>query len=175
MKLIEYIPLFLQNVREYQLIFNVEDEEIENLKNQIENILQEVIVKTAKGYGLERYEKIYNIQSSTTDISTRRFTILSKINNRLPYSLNWLKNKLNNTIGESNYEIEVENKQYRIIIRIVANLEEFATTLKEELREQLSANLEITVILYETHICTSYFGTFVQSCDFIEINQRQVV
>lgn len=161
MKLIEYMPLFLQDVREFQEIFKVEDKELDSLKEQIENVLKEIIVNTAEKYGLDRYEKIYNIQNTTTDIATRRFNILSKINNRLPYSVNWLINKLNNTIGENNYILEVDHNNYTIKIQIISEFKQIAQLLKIDLREQLPANLIINVVLFQKEENIQYVGAFM--------------
>jgi len=173
LKLIEYLPDFLQGIREYQEIFKVEDTEIEKLNAQIEKILKEIIVDTAEDYGIERYEKIYNIQNNEDDINTRRFVISSKINNRLPYSLNWLKSKLNNTLGEENYILNVNYNNYSIQIEISAVLKNIAEILNKDLREQLPANLLITVNLFQTELCQQYFAGVVHSKEYITI--RQVV
>ena len=98
MSIIEYFPLFLQDIREFKIISNIEDIELEKLKAKIEEILKEVIVSNAVDYGLERYEKIYNIEEPSKDVIVRRYNILAKINNRVPYTINWLKNKINNNI-----------------------------------------------------------------------------
>ncbi len=173
MQLIEYLPDFLQGIREYQEIFKVEDIEIKKLKAQIEKILKEAIVNTAESYGIERYEKIYNIQNNEDDISTRRFVILSKINNRLPYSLNWLRNKLDNTLGKENYTLNVDYNNYSIQIEIAALLKDIAIMINKDLREQLPANLLITVNLFQTELCKQYFAGVVHSKEYITI--RQVV
>lgn len=172
MKLIEYMPLFLQDVREFQEIFKVEDKEIDSLKEQIENMLKEIIVTTAEGYGLDRYEKIYNIQNTTTDLETRRFNILSKINNRLPYSINWLINKLNNTVGPENYTLDVDHNNYSVKIEIMALFQDIAILLNKDLREQLPANLIITITLYQTEECKNkYYAGIVHTGEYIEIRQ----
>ena len=63
MKLVEYMPPYLKNVLEFNKIFDAEDIEVENMRYSINTMLREVIVKTARSYGLERYEKIYNIKN----------------------------------------------------------------------------------------------------------------
>lgn len=172
MKLIEYLPAFLQNVREFKEIFNVEDKELESLDAQVENMLKEIIVNSAEGYGLERYEKIYNIQNTTTDIETRRFNILSKINNRLPYTINWLINKLNNTVGQGNYILSVDHNKYTVRIEIMALFQDIAILLNRDLREQLPANLIIDVVLFQTERCTNkYFAGIVHIGEYMTIRQ----
>jgi len=77
MKIIEYVPNFLQEVREFKILSNIEDEELEKLKLQIDNILKEVIVNTSEDYGLKRYEKIYNITYNTFYVKEVRGDSLS--------------------------------------------------------------------------------------------------
>lgn len=173
MKLIEYLPEFLQDIREYKEIFKAEDIELDRLKDSIEEVLDEVIVNNASKYGIDRYEKIYDIKSDSTDIEERRFAILSKMNNKLPFTRVWLENKLNNLVGKGNYVITEDCNNYKIRIDVLAIFKDVAEVLNRDLREQLSANLEVTVNLFQTEECTSYFAGIVHTGDFIEI--RQVV
>lgn len=171
MKLINYIPMFLQNVREFNIIANIEDVEIEKLNAEIEKILKESIVVNAESYGLKRYEKIYNIENSSNDLIARRFNILSKINNKIPYTYNWLINKLNNTIGKDNYIVNLDYKKQELNIEILALFENIAIMLHKDLREQLSASLQLTVNLFQTEQCQIYFAGIVHTGDYIEIRQ----
>ena len=171
MKLIEYMPNFLKDIREYNIIFSNEDIELDLLKEKIEKVLDEVIVSSAETYGIDRYEKIYSINNNSNDITTRRFNILSKINNRVPYSYSWLVNKLDNTIGKDNYVITQDVNNYKIKIEILAMFKDIAELLNKDLREQLSANLEITVNLFQTEECMTYFAGIVHTGDFLELRQ----
>lgn len=171
MKLIEYLPSFFKDIREFKQVFQVEDEEIEKLKGQIEKILQEVIVDVSEDYGLQRYEKIYNISNNVMDLSNRRFNILSKINNRLPYSLNWLKNKLNSTIGKENYTLTIDYNKYSMEINVAILFKDIAILLNKDLKEQLPANLQVTINLFQTEQCQQYFTGIVHIGDFIKIRQ----
>lgn len=99
MKLIEYMPPFLKNIREYNKIFDTEDIEIEKLRSQIDLMLTEKIVNLATSFGLDRYEKIYNIKSSPdASVETRRINILMKMNCKIPYTYPWLIELLNTSI-----------------------------------------------------------------------------
>lgn len=148
MKIIEYIPNFLQNVREFKIISNLEDEELENIRLQIDKILKEVIVNTSESYGLERYEKIYNINNPSEDIVIRRFNIISKINNKAPFTIKWLDNKLKQLAGEGNYKINVDYNNYKVTISIVYLFGDIANTLQKDLIELLPANLIIQINLF---------------------------
>jgi len=172
MKLIEYMPLFLKEVREFNEIFDVEDIELDVLKLAIEKLLKEIIVKTADGYGLERYERIYGISNVAESIEARRVNILFKMNNRIPYSFSWLVNMLDEMIGRENYVINLEYENYRLMINVLDYYKDIAKELEIVLRRQLPANmvLKVTIFLPEK-MENKYIGGFVHVGDFIEIKQ----
>ncbi len=169
MKLNKYMPPFLSNVREFQEIFASEDEELEMLNSLVSKMLTEVIVKTADSYGLNRYEKIYNITSKSDNIEERRFVILNKINDRIPYTLNWLRNKLKSLVGEDNYRIVLKHNEYSITVEVAMLFENIANTLSISLREQLPANLQITVNLFQTENAKIYCGAIMRQGDYMRI------
>ena len=148
-KLIEYMPPFLKNVREFNKIFDAEDIELEDLNYNLKKMLTEVIVKTADSYGLDRYEKIYNISNTSNNIEIRRINILNKINDILPFTLKWLYNKLEEALGEGNYHIDVDYNNYSIKITILGLSMEIADIYRENLRQQLPANM---VIVFDLQI-----------------------
>lgn len=171
MKLIEYLPPFLKNVREFNEIFEAEDFELENLKNEIQKILKEVIVREAESYGLEKYEKIYNITNIAQTVEARRVNILFKMNNRIPFTLKWLINTLNEAIGENNYKIDIFNNQYIVKIGINHTYKDSAKELNKDLIQQLPANLVVAVYLFQENECNTYIGGIVHSCKNLELRQ----
>ncbi len=167
MKLKQYMPPFLAEVREFNEIFNVEDIELENLKEQINNILQEVIVKTAEDYGLTKYEKIYGITNVAETIEARRMTILLKMNNRTAYTYKWLINTLNEAIGEENYKITTDFKNYKMNIEIALNYTEAAEILKKDLVKQIPANIELNYRL--TTKINEFIGAVISQQSYITL------
>ncbi len=166
MKLVEYMPPYLKNVLEFNKIFDTEDIEIENMRYLINKILREVIVKTANSYGLERYEKIYGITNKAETIEARRMNILFKINNKVPYTLKWLINTLNESIGENNYELVA--KDYELYITINLAYTEAAEMLKSNLIKQIPANIKLDYEL-ETEL-NEFIGATISRQDYIILN-----
>lgn len=166
MKLNEYMPPFLRNVREFNEIFKSEDVEIDEVKYQIDKMLTEVIVKTADSYGLERYEKIYGIRNKLETIEARRMNILFKINNRIPYTLKWLINTLNESIGVDNYKLVAKN--YELYITINLAYTEAAEMLKSNLIKQIPANIKLDYEL-QTEL-NEFIGLSISSQDYISLN-----
>lgn len=97
--------------------------------------------------------------------------ILSKINNKLPYTENWLKNKLNNTIGEDNYTINIDYNNYSVKIEIMALYKDIALLLNMDLKEQLSANMQLTVNLFQAEQSQQYFAGIIHTGDFLKLRQ----
>ncbi len=166
MKLIEYMPPYLKNVLEFIKIFETEDIEIENMRYLIDKVLKEVIVKTATSYGLDRYEKIYGIKNKAETIEARRMNILFKINNKVPYTLKWLINTLNESIGKDNYKLIA--KDYELYITINLAYTEAAEMLKSNLIKQIPANIQLEYELETT--LNEYIGGAISRCDYIILN-----
>lgn len=148
MKLNDYMPPYLSNVREFKQIFATEDIEIEKILNEINKIPQEVIVKTAEDYGLERYEKIYGITNKAETIEARRVVILLKINTKVPYTYKWLIKTLNESVGQENYKIITDFENYKMLISFRLEYTEAAEMLKQNLIKQIPANIEMDIKLF---------------------------
>lgn len=166
---ISYLPAFLRKVREYKEICDVEDIEFEKLDSRLDEIINEIAVDTANGYGLERYEKIFNIVNNTTDVEERRFKIKSKLINQLPFNMKWLENKLKNLVGDGNYKITLDAKNYSITIQISHVFPDVATVINNDLRQQLPANLVITVNLFITETVNLHVAGLVHIGKFIKV------
>lgn len=169
MSIKKYLPLYLQEVKEFDEICKTEDIELEDLNNKINELLNEITVANASHVGLSRYEKIYNIKNISTDIEERRFNILNKMNGKGPFTLNWLNNKLKALVGEDNYKIDVDYNKYRIDISVSGIFQNIAETLNIDLKEQLPANLIITVNLFQTEKANIYVGTLIREGDFMKL------
>lgn len=170
-KLIEYMPPFLKDVREFNKIFDAEDIELENLNYNIKKMLTEVIVKMADSYGLDRYEKIYNISNTSNNIEIRRINILNKINDILPFTLKWLYNKLEEALGEGNFSIDIDYNNYSIKITILGLRMEIADIYRENLRQQLPANM---VIVFELQIDNDIvIGTTITQKEYSTLKLNQ--
>lgn len=166
MKLIEYMPPYLRNVLEFIKIFDAEDIEIENMRYLIDKVTKEVIVKTATSYGLDRYEKIYGITNKAETIEARRMNILFKMNNKVPYTLKWLINTLNESVGENNYKLVAVD--YELYITINLAFTEAAEMLKQNLIKQIPANIQLDYELETT--LNEYIGVTISRCDYITLN-----
>ena len=84
--LINYLPEFLRDIREYKALAAVEDSEINLLLEGVEAAFNDQAVDTATEYGVSRLEKIMNINKKSTDLDARKSEIKTKLRQQLPYT-----------------------------------------------------------------------------------------
>lgn len=168
MKLIEYLPNFMQDIKEFKELFSAEDIEMEQLKVAIEKIFSEIIVKTAEGYGLDRYEKIYQINAESDLLEARRLKILLKINDKVPYSYKWLVNTLDTVLGKENYKVAIDYANYNMKIEILLNYSELAEILKKDLIKHIPANIKMDIDLFAQTTC--YIGANIRQVSYEKID-----
>lgn len=84
--LMNYLPEFLRNIREYKALTAVEDSEINLLLEGVEAAFNDQAVDTATEYGVSRLEKIMNINKKSTDLDARKSEIKTKLRQQLPYT-----------------------------------------------------------------------------------------
>lgn len=148
MKIIEYLPPVLAEIREFKILGEAEDLQLDNLKSEINSLTNELFVTTAEGVGLDRWEKILNISNSSTDIEFRRFRILSRLNS---FGLT-LNQRLTSIVGAGNYKIDYYFKEFRLKVSLTLDTKEYEAEVKRMLDEVVPMNLVIDFgLLYNTH------------------------
>ena len=142
-KLLEYLPPVIRNVREYQAIMkDGEQAEVAALWDAVDAAFNDQFVNSATLNGVQRWESILGIQPKGTDsLDARKFRILSRLNEQLPYTLPVLKNMLQSLCGEDGYSIEVQNDLYTLKIKIAlvakSNFDDVDVLLKRVVPENM--------------------------------------
>ena len=86
--------------------------------------------------------------------------------NKVPYTLKWLINTLNESIGKDNYKLEAKDYELHITINLVYT--EAAEMLKTNLVKQIPANIMLDYKL-ETK-ANEFIGAVISSQDYINLN-----
>ena len=154
MKIINYYPEFLANIREYKQLGATEDAELANIWEVLDRIRSELYINTAESVGLERWESILGIVNTSDDVAFRRFRILSRLN-----STNFtLNQRLTAIVGEGNYKIDYYFKEFRLKVSLTLDTKDYEAEVKRMLDEVVPANLLIDFgLLYNTH---EFLGRF---------------
>lgn len=152
-KLIEYLPPYLQDYRELVAITDAEQPEIELVNKAIDLVLSEQFVESLNEYGCERWEKMLKIAVKPTDtLEIRRYQILSKMLQDLPYTIRRLHQALTRLCGAEYYNVILKHKEYFLQIWIEVESHEKREIVIDTVKRMIPANLILDVqINYRTH------------------------
>ena len=118
--LIDYLPEFLREVKEYKAILtDAVEPEVVKLFQAIDDVLNDQFIETASEYSIARWEKMLKIApKSTYTLDDRKFAILTKMNEQPPYTMEALKQKLEYLCGKNGYSVEVDVEKFILKVRI---------------------------------------------------------
>lgn len=154
----DYLPIFIQEYAEIEAIMNAEQVDVVNAWTGAENLLNDQFVVDASENGVKRWESILNIKpKGTYTLSERKFNILVKLKEQLPYTLATLKSLLSALCGEDGYFLKIDNDNYIITIRLALYNENNVVTVSELLDRVIPANMIKSVTLLNTHNVLSVY------------------
>lgn len=146
--LIDYLPPFMQDVKEIKKIMNISQPEIEKINENIENILKDFFVMEASEEGVKRYEKIVKIKPKLTDtLDKRKYDILSVYNQTLPFTLETLKQRLNALCGENGYFINISYNEFMLNLTLKLNNIKLLNTVSNMLENIVPVNMIINIYI----------------------------
>ena len=147
-KLIDYLPLFMQDYREMAVIMETEQTEIDRLWVEAENALADQFILEATENGVKRWESTLGISPKDTDsLDERKFRILTKMNQELPYTLRKLEQALTNLCGNNMFSIKVTASEYHVEIKLGLinqnNYQEVVDVLKKMIPANMTQYVQI--------------------------------
>lgn len=168
MRLSKYLPEFISGIKEFQELDKTCSIEIDKLRSKLRQLQDNQFIETANEEGLRKYEQLLNL-NSTNDIELRRFNILNKYNSTIPFSMMWLRNTLNTTIGRGDFLMELDNLKYELTISVVKNKEHLIGALRKDLRKKVPANMVLNINVLNPIEDTLYTGFYIQTGDKLSI------
>lgn len=151
-QLIDYLPLYVANYREIQAIMAAEQPEVLNLWQALQDVFDDQFIWDATENGVMRWEKILGIvPKATASLGERKFTILTKINEQLPFTMRALQQQLSNLCGDG-YSVELQHAIYKLIVKVALTSKSNFTDVGELLKRVVPANLVIDLdLMYNQH------------------------
>ncbi len=105
--MLEYPPI-IWNIKEIRTVNEVAQKWYEKFQSDLEDVGKDILITTATERGIARREKILGIVPQDTDsLEDRRYRVLTQWYDTYPYTENNLRERLNNLVGEGNYELTV--------------------------------------------------------------------
>lgn len=150
--LINYLPPYMQEYLEIKAIMAAEQPEIDSLWSSVEQTMADQFIMDSTEYGVMRWESMLKISPKATDtLDERKFRILTRLNQELPYTLIRLRETLTTLCGADGFVIELEANKYHITIKLGVGNHSKYTEVQNLLKQMIPANLTQYIdILYNT-------------------------
>ena len=157
--LFEYYPEPLREFKEIRVLSDTEQEEVEQLEKAQKALLADQFVTTATENGISRWEAILGTQPRVTaSLDERKFAILTRLSQELPYSMGMLRRQMNFLCGEEGYSLELKNQEYLLIVRIALVSRNSYKDVARLLKRIVPANLAIDLsLLYNRYSMVKVF------------------
>ena len=105
-----YFPKYYEGILETDELIKVENDIWNNIYNLIVKAKRNQFIAYADEDGIYAYEQLFQIVSdpTTETLEERRFRLLNRVQTLSYYTMNFLREKLDNLFGADNYEIQMD-------------------------------------------------------------------
>lgn len=157
--LTDYLPNVMKDVKEITAILQVEQPEFSATWDAVEAALNDQFINSATENGVSRWESILKIiPKATEELDTRKFRILTRLNEQLPYTMRTLMQQLESLCGAGGYSVVLENAIYTVHVRVSLVAKSNFDDVKSLLDRTVPANIVIDLTLkYNQHINLAEF------------------
>lgn len=118
--LLEYLPDFYHGIREFQVIEKVEGEQFDKIDAELDNILDDQFVMTAREPSIVRRERLFKIQADPTaeSLDFRRKRIINRQSIRPPFTERYLQDRFDFLLGEGISTVHVDVDNYILSVEL---------------------------------------------------------
>lgn len=122
MQLMEYLPLFFKNIREFQWLMSAEQPEMDFIYQGIEDYINDQFYNTLTEAGCKRWEQALGIKAlSSQTLEERRLVIKAKANDLPPYTLKVARDLMASIFGDDGYILFEDTEAYTLMLRNLTN------------------------------------------------------
>ena len=143
-KLLDYLPPFLREYREFGAIAGAEEPELQRFSTKSLKLLKNQFIETADDDGIAEFEKILGIlPQSNEPLESRRSRVMSRWFSEIPYTLQTLILKLKALCGEGNFSVEENYDFYEMKIKTELELLGQVEELLEIIDSVVPCNMQV--------------------------------
>lgn len=163
MSLLEYLPDFVQEIKEMKVIMSVEDNFLtgfdDNLNLSVKNVFKDQFINTATEYGIKRYEDMLKIVSRESEgLDVRRFRLFVRFNEKLPYTVPKLKEQLAALCGEDGYSVTLDVVNFNLVVKIALKSKGMFDEVGAMLERMVPLNMRLDLdLMYNQHLTVGKF------------------
>ena len=113
----EYVPAIYKDVVEMETLVEVNDELLDLEEGFINDLESSQFINEAPEHAIAEYERLLKILPKTTDsIEFRRLRIINRLSMTPPFSLPYLREKLDSIIGNGKYTCYIDYNEYTLYV-----------------------------------------------------------
>ena len=163
MSLLEYLPEFIQEIKEMKIIMSVEENFLtgfdDNLNLFVKNVFKDQFINTATQNGVKRYEDMLKIVSRESEgLDVRRFRLFVRFNEKLPYTVPKLKEQLASLCGEDGYSIMLDVVNFNLVVKIALKSKGMVDEVRAMLERMVPLNMMLDLdLMYNQHMIAGKF------------------
>lgn len=141
--LLSYWMPLLRKIKEFKEIARTEEPELRYILEAIDRTLANMFIETADEYGVKRFENMMGLYPEEGDsLETRRFNVLIKWNDKVPYTEKELYNRLLSLCGSADkFTIEEHYKEYLLKVATHLGIAGAFDAVAKLLEDMLPCNL----------------------------------
>lgn len=117
-----YLPRIYKNILEFDKLIETENELFSSINSETNKVKNNQYVLTADLDGIIMYEKILGITANPAieDIEFRRNRIINRLSMTVPFTMRFLKNRLDEIIGKDRWTAYLDFDNYTLYIESAA-------------------------------------------------------
>jgi hypothetical protein len=165
-ELLKKLPVYHRRIYEYQQIAGAQEPELQLLLMAIDAVLDDWFVYTATETGIARMEKIAGITpDASIDLETRRYRLLAKMTEKIPYTDETLEQRLGALAGDDNYSIVRDYINYKIQVNTTVTDRGSFDEICNALVKMIPCNLILEVLntITESKETSIFYGICVST------------
>lgn len=122
MSLKELAPDWYEDIKEFDVLFDVEDKLIQETNENINKVKQNQWIQTADEQTIYVHEQLLGIlvNPETEDLEFRKQRILNRLQSTPPFTVSYLQDHLNRIFGKENYLLIINYDDYQMVLETAA-------------------------------------------------------
>lgn len=165
-----FLPPVTRDSKDVQELMRIEDMELQALWEAMCDIFYNQFISTMTAYGLQQWEKIFDVMPKASDtLQDRRTRILQLLIGTRPYTVLSFQAILDNIYGPGNVTIHVDNDKYEFWMELTADMMRKNMSIREFAETIVPKNLLILISNTQNATLRQYTGGYVRQQGVVAI------
>lgn len=137
------LPEWFKDIIEFNRLLETEEIELEDVENSLRTVRNNCFIQTADENTISLYEKRFGISYQGETLDYRKSRILQRYNTVVPFTIEFLKNRLSELYGSDGYILSVNSKTCLLTIKVTSDRYGALNLLYDLLWDIIPAHIQI--------------------------------